>query len=359
MSSFQASMKNEDAQGEVEFDTLAKKYELEGSDYDNAKTLYDFMKSTGFLTVSPGLSPSPSYAMRLQLRLRYLGQDFSIAYRKVESDYMTAGNPYLQKDIAGFHIRDNIRLVGNQVFMNLYFRSFDDNISRGDAKTNSTNFGASLSYYPYSNLPSVTLSYNNLARKNELAKQGVSPDTSYLLIEDNKTQQIGLSSSYNFETGAVRNTVTAGISSHNRDDMIYPANKSKFTMFNIGVRNQFDFPLTTRLSYAQTGSGFGQDSTESTTDIQKILVDVQYLLRDVIPNSDVRPFVQFNLQNIKNEFNDVNTPNRDFSRTNFAGGFYFRNYKFGTLTFRYDHISFGDPYNWNDSIISTRYDVTF
>ncbi|MBN2424138.1 MAG: hypothetical protein JXB44_03865 [Calditrichaceae bacterium] len=356
LGSFQASMKNEDARGKVEFDTLVKKYDLTGSDKDQAETFFDLLESTGFLTTSQGLSPIPSIAMRFQLRLRYFRQDLTVGYRKVEADYITPGNPYMQKDLSGFHIMDYIRLLNNQIFLNLYFRSFDDNISRGDAKTNSTDFGATISYFPFSNLPSVTLSYNNLSRQNELSEKGIHPDSTVLFFEDNQTQQIGLSSSYKFETGSVKNTATIGITNHKRDDKAYPTNKSDFTMFNIGVRNQFKFPLTTRVTFAQTASGFGADSLESSTDIQKIFLDAQYLISNVRDRMNIRPFVQFNFQNIKN---DLSSYNIDYNRVNYAAGVYLTDNQYGTFTLRYDYIDFGSYYNWNDTILSARYDVTF
>jgi hypothetical protein len=242
--------------------------------------------------------------------------------------------------------------------MNRYFRSFDDNISRDEAKTNSTDFGASISYFPYGNLPGVSLFYSNLTRKNELAENGVDPASTLLKLEDNKTQLIGLSSSYKFNTGSVINTATVGISSQKREDNAYPDLKSDFTLLNFGLRNQFEFPLTTRLSYSQTGTGFGADSSKSSTDIHKFFAEAQYSFEDSFLESDISPFVQINFQKIGNEI-AYSTGSSDFNRMNYGAGFYFRNAKYGNLSLRYDYIDFGSEYNWKDTIISTRYDVSF
>lgn len=356
LGSFQASMKNENANGTVDFDTLAERYNLTGSEKELAESIYNFFESTNLLTVSEGLAPIPSLAMRFETNLRYFNHNFRVTYKNIEADYVTAGNPYLLKDISGIFIRDNIRMFNNQVFLNLFFKSYNDNISQNEAKTKNTDIGGSLSYFPFQSLPSITLSYNTHSRLNDLAGQNIDPDsTRGILIEDNKTQQIGFTTSYNFDMGKLRNTVTLNISSFKRDDAYYASNQSDFTVYSVGLRSRFGIPLTTRLSYAQTGSSFGADTSQSTTDIQKIFLHMDYLFKGAAFNGDLRPFIIVNFQKINNSVSSIG----EYNRINYTAGLYLRNTNIGNFSLRYDYIDFGNLVSWKDSIMSARYELTF
>ena len=117
--SFQSSIKNEDAAGEkVDFDSLANKYDLTQSEIDQVKPFVDLMDKTGFLTLTQGLSPIPSFAMQFETHLRYFGHSLKATYKRIDTEFTSPGNPYLRKDIAGIFISDNVRLLQNQVLLN-------------------------------------------------------------------------------------------------------------------------------------------------------------------------------------------------------------------------------------------------
>lgn len=359
--SVQASMKNEDAEGTVEFDTLADAFELSGSEKDLAESLFNFLDNTGFLTLSQGLSPLPSLAMQFQARLKYFNQIFRFNYKNIDAEYTTPGNPYLLKDIKGFFINDNIRLVNNQLFLNLYFNSFQDNLSQEDAKTDNTQFGATISYYPFQNLPGVSLNYGNQRRENQLAKNNVSPDSTFLLIEDNETQRVSLSSSYKFITADVKNTISISASNFKRNDLAYKdeyanrSSQSDFTIYTLGLRNEFAFPLTSKFSYSKTASLFGKGDSERETDINKIFFGLDYLFRQAFLEGDLKPYFNFTYQSITN--NNPILP--DYNRLNYTGGLTFRATQYGTFSLRFDYIDFGDINDWSDTIFSTRYEINF
>ena len=353
---FQASIKNEDAQGEIDFDTLAAHYDLSEADTRQAKKFIDIMESLGFLTLSQGLAPIPSLAMQFEAQLRYYQQTLRALYKKIDPEFTTPGNPYLLKDIQGLFISDNIRLLDNQVFLNLYYNAYQNNLSDKDTRTDNAEMGGSISYYPLSRLPSLTLSYGNQSRLNGLAKDNVDPDSTHFLLEDNRTQRIGLSSSYNFDLPGLRNTLTFSASKYTRNDAVYPANRSSFLLFNAGLRNRFSFPLTTRLNYANSNSGFGEADLENASEIQKYYLSVDYLFRRVIGNSDLKPYLQLTFQKITNTLSGVK---KKYNRNNYTSGFYLTNAKFGNLSLRYDYIDYGTLYNIKDSVFSARYEVNF
>lgn len=357
IASFNASIANNDAIGEVDFDTLAERYDLEGSERDLAESFVNFMESTGFLTLTQGLSPLPNMAMRFETRLNYFRHNLRITYKNIDPDYTTPGNPYLQKGIAGLFINDNIRLINNQVFLNLYFKSYKDNLSQDVAETSNTDIGATLSYFPFQNLPSITLMYGNQSRKNNVDTTSNSTESIYY-AEDNSTRRIMLSSSYDFSAAGLENTATFSISNFVRDDALYETNQSDFTLYSLGIRNRFQFPLTTQLGFTSSSSIFGANINERTTDISKYYLGLDYLFRNVMMNSTLKPFLNITYQSIEN---NLGASVLDYSRTNYSTGLYLRNQRYGNLSLRYDQITYGDrdDIDWNDSILSTRYEINF
>ncbi len=353
--SFHASMKNENSVGSIDFDSLAIRLNLSESEKQQAERLFGFLESTNFLSLSPGLAPLPSVAMQFETGLRYFGHYLRITYKKIEADYTTAGNPYLLRDISGLYIDDNIRLLNNQIYLNLFFKSYQDNISQDEARTYNIDFGGSISYFPFSNLPSLTLSYNSISRENDLARSGIDPDSTYLLLQDIQTQRFGISSSYNFRIAGVQNTASINILTHKREDAIYNTSTSDFMVYTIGLRNRYSIPLTTRLSYSVSNTAFGKDSLQTTSDIQKIYFYSDYNFKKLITGAELRPFITINYQKVDNSFSSVGA----YNRINYSAGLYFRSDKIGNLSFRYDYIDYGSQLPWNDTIVSTRYEITF
>ncbi len=349
LGSVQASIANNNSRGEVNFDTLANRYNLTGSDKDLAQKFVNFMESTGFLTLSQGLAPLPNIALKFDAYLNYFNNNFRLTYKSIDPNYATPGNPYLLNGIRGLFINDNIRLVDNQVFLNLFFKSYTDNLIQENAVTNNTHIGASLSYFPLSNFPGITLTFANQARKN-------SADTSNtaLYAEDNTTQRMSVSSSYSFQTGSVKNTATLSYSNFNRDDKIISVNQSHFNVISFAVRNNFDSPLVTRFGFSKNITSFGTDASKTENDITRYSGGVEYEFRQVAGSMQIRPFVTTNFQQIKDTA-------LDYNRLNYTGGVYLKTNTWGNLSLRFDYIDYSslDTVDWKDTIFSTRYDVSF
>lgn len=344
--SFQGSIQNVNAGADkIEFDSLAADYDLTGSDRDRAESFVNFLDKTNFLSLTEGLSPFPSLAMQFETQLRYFGQNLKVTYKRIDGNFTSPGNPYLQKDIAGFYLSDNIRLLENQVLLNLYYNAFAENLSKDEAKTDNRSLGGSISYFPFSKLPSITLSYGNQTRNN------TDTSSTFMNVEDNRHQRFGISSSYNFNISTVRNTIMFNASKFQRTDEIYKDRQSDLILFSIGIRNRFEFPLTTRLNFSQSGTDIGSDSSKVVTDVQTLQFSSDYSIRNFWGESELKPYLNIRIQNI------VGTT--DTRRNNYSAGLYLRNTGYGNVSLRYDFIDYGDTYDWNDTIISARYDVAF
>jgi len=360
--SVQAGVNNNDASDPADFDDIADKFNISGSDRDLGEQVTDILESTGFMTVSQGLAPFPNIAMQFDTYLSYFNNYFKISYKNIDANYRTPGNPYLVNGIRGIFITDNIRLLQNQLFLNLYFKSYEDNLSQEDNVTSNSDIGASLSYFPIQSLPGVTLSYGTQSRKNDFDLDSLyyNPSVHEFYPEDNSTQRISLSSNYSFNTGDVINTVTLSVSNIERDDKIITnaagslfSNNSKFNIISLGLRNKFDVPLTSRVGFSQSTSTLGEGgSTKTESTIMRYYGGADYIVKKFAADMDFKPFVNFALSQLENP---------DYKRINYTAGFYVNSYDYGNLSLRLDYIDFGTRPNtdWQDMIISTRYDVTF
>ncbi len=347
--SAQASIKNEDASSTVDFDTLANALQLHGSDRDRAKRIVDLLTKPGFISISPGLAPLPSLALQLDAQFNYLNQMLRLSYKRIDAEYATPGNPYLLKDLQGLFVNDYLRLLNNRIFMNVFFNMYETNRSHGKAKTQNKDFGVTLALTPQKNLPSVSLNYVNYDRKNN-----VPASDSLLFPENNITQSIGLSSSYDFKTGRIRNTLSISANHFLRDDK-FKVSQNQYNLISVGLRNVFAFPLTSRFAYATSTTDFGSGLNKQSTDIQRYSFGLEYIFRKFVLGSHLRPFVKGSMQKIKNS-----TIGSTYQRKNYTVGISWISSKMGTLSLRYDFISYDfETQQRNDSILSTRYNMYF
>jgi len=370
--SFQTSITNKDASTKVDFDTLAKQLELSEKQVKDLDPLVDFLESTGFLTISQGLAVPTKFALnkfvtatQFDTYLNYFNNHFKFSFKNIDYDYVTPGNPYLQRGIKGLFINDNIRLANNQVFVNLYFNSFTDNLSQEDAETDNSDLGVSISYFPMPSYPSLTFSYGNLSRKNS-----ADPASLEVTAEDNSTQRISVSSNYSFNTGSVKNTATLSLSNIIRDDQIERtlsdsstiSTNSDFNVVSLSVKNRFDIPLTTRVGFSQTTSLIGENTSfASESNTSRFYGNIEYRFKKIAADMDLKPFFNFALSQVDN-----GTSTGEYNRINYTAGMYLNSFQLGNFSLRFDYIDFGDRVNsagdkidYKDMILSTRYDVNF
>jgi hypothetical protein len=250
--SFNASINNTNAGlEEVSWDTLAK-YNEDLQDNSEAKSLWDFLASTGWLSMTTGINPLPSYAMQFDATFRYYYNNLKIRYYKMDKDFANPGNPYLLKDVSGFQISDNIRLFENQVYLTLFYKNYTTDRSRDNEAVDNNEIGASLSYFPFPSLPSLTITYANMSRSN-----GVPLSDSLLYRVDNLTQRLSFNTSYNFDVSGIRNAVTLNYTTYGRDEEVNPGAQSDFSLYGIGLRTNFSIPIVTRLNYSKSENDIG------------------------------------------------------------------------------------------------------
>jgi len=365
--SFNASINNNNAGlEEVSWDTLAKyNDDLEGN--DEAKQLWDFLASTGWLSMTTGLNPLPSYAMQFDATFRYFYNNLKVRYYKMDREFANPGNPYLLRDISGFQITDNIRLFENQVYLTLFYKNYTTDRSRDDQAVDNSEIGATLSYFPYPSLPSLTVTYANMDRSN-----GVTDSLLYRV--DNLTQRFSFSTSYNFDVSGTRNAVTLNFTTYGRDENIPDRSsaQSDFSLYGIGLRTNFSIPLVTRLNYSNSENdiGTGTSINQSNTTVSTFLIGIDYVLNGFMGGDVFKPFVNFRLQDVKTETIirplDPNSGDPDIvrqidtGRKNYTIGLAYQSPTMGILSIRWDQITYDNTdIDFNDTILNARYTYSF
>ncbi len=362
----QASMANSNASGpEISWDTLTSVYgDLKNN--STAKSMFNLLESTGFLSITPGLSPYPSLGLNLEATLRYFNNDLQIKYLSVAKNFATPGNPYMLKDLAGIYINDYIRVLNNQLYINLFYNNFNQDKSDDLLSTANQEFGTTISYFPVGNIPSFTIGYASISRSNDLAADDTTTFVNpQYYMEDNSTQRFMLSTTYNLEVSKVKNAVSLTMNTYGRDENVEfkKENASDFTLYGIGVVSKFQIPLTTRVNYSQSASSFGSAAASKyETDIQRIFLGVEYELVNLIGIDLLKPFVNVTIQNInsKSQGEDFDSP-----RNNYTVGLAYRNQQLGVFSLRFDQIAYEVPgannttQNLSDTIFNVRYQYNF
>ena len=352
--SINASINNTDAgREEISWDTLAAyNEELQGD--DTAKKLWDFLAGTGWLSMTTGLNPLPSYAMQFDATFRYYYNNLKIRFYKIDRDFANPGNPYLLKDVSGFQITDNIRLFENQVYLTLFYKNYTTDRSKDNEAVDNGELGASLSYFPLSYLPSLTINYANLDRSN-----GVPASDSLLYRVNNLTQRLTFSTSYNFNVSDTRNAVTLNYTTYGRDEEINPSAQSDFSLYGLGLRTNYSFPLISRLNYSKSENDIGTSASlnQSNTTVSTFLIGFDYLMDGFISGDVIKPFVNFRLQNV---VTNTNNDKIETGRNNYTIGFAYQSPTIGILSVRWDQITYDNPnIDFNDTILNARYSYNF
>ncbi len=171
------SMQNTDiSRGNLTRDELA---ELMGSGaVDRLEDVVSLSTLQSFITLNQYLVPFDptklsSLAVDVHMRLNYFGNHFQFGYIRRGNDYNSFGLSALRRDVQGFRIRDRLRLMQNQLYLDVSVESLRDNLN--DTKAHTTHFNrydASISYFPRRDLPSITVGYGYFKNDNRVDPSG-------------------------------------------------------------------------------------------------------------------------------------------------------------------------------------------
>lgn len=369
--------------GSIEVDTLEKILGEELSQTE--RDYYDL--ATDFITVNEYLILQPGLAYQARLRLRYFRNNFSFMFESVDEDYYSLGQPYLLRDNRGFHVVDNINLVGNQVFATIGFRRYRNNLQNiKNSTTTNRNIYFNVSYFPVGNLPEVTVGYNNYSRENDASvpdsimtlygdslfikySEGTLPDSDLAIFnlhrpEDNQTNSFNISTGYRFKFFNYSHRAALNLSSYRRTD-IYKTAESSSDYLALNLRTQYKIPLQTRLEFVlqQTETGKGSPR-ESNMELVSIGAGGEYVFEDLL--ADDRLSVRANLRvgrlsslyKVASQSQAATQP-FEYLRNNYTFRINYSLTRYGSIGVMADVITYRGDREYNDFIYSARYDYSF
>ncbi len=169
----------------------------------------------------------PALAVDASLSLNYLGNFLRGGFFRRGASYKSFGNEFLQTDITGFIVSDNIRMLDNKVFASLsYEKKSDNTASTKEVTTDYNNLNTSFTFLLGANLPTLQIGYGLYTRKAPIDLK-----TRYELINrtdsattadsrNDATNRFFVGSSYDFEAG-VRHTATFSLNISDRTDKTF------------------------------------------------------------------------------------------------------------------------------------------
>lgn len=327
---------------------------LQNADIDIDKNLYDFAKS--LITINQYIVPIPALAYHAQLRLNYYYNNFSFKYNAVEGNYHSLGQPFLLRDNRGFTIADNIRLFQNQVFLNLRYMSYENNLNNiKPATTDNQTIGVSISYFPLRNFPSVTLGFNNYTRDNGYTEPTLKVPTP----EDNSTNTINFSTSYTFWLNELNNQLTVNLMNYNREDNTTFNIDNLSNTLSILLQTKYQIPLKTNLEFSLQQTDNTIPNNESNLTINTFGAGGEYLFRDLFAAADqfsIGTFIRYGMISSDTQI-PTGTMTVDYNRMFLNGRILYHIPGGGRISLNGDLMNYSGDKAYSDYIITTRYDI--
>lgn len=223
------------------------------------ETVKNIKKILGsFITVNENIGPlNPgelsSLSAETALQLNYFQNTFKATYVYRGNDYYSFGQDYLRRDVKGFNFADRIRLLDNTLFVTLGFEKLQDNLQGTKlATTDYTTLNTSVSYFPRTNFPSITLGYTRYDNGNDADPNDPKLMTSYV---DDVTNKFLARLGYNFTAGIRHNSSLNFITSSREDKSIYNGD-AKYISTSLSLNSYWTQKLTSYFSMIFYNSNF-------------------------------------------------------------------------------------------------------
>jgi hypothetical protein len=208
-----------------------------------------------FITVNENLVPLamknfPTLSYEAGLALNYFDNALKFNYLRRGSAYESFGEPYVRTDVAGFTLADRARLAQNRVLVVAGVERLNDNTTFSKATTTTSTTGSlGLSYFPRTNLPTVTLAYLLAANTNDRDHA----DTLFAVDDMTNRVMLQLGKEYTF---GIRHSASMGVSVSLRDDHTVRNLDTRNVTASLSNTSVFRIPLETTLGLSFTSSSF-------------------------------------------------------------------------------------------------------
>lgn len=271
---------------------------LYNNDADSVKKRQDLKdlrdKISKFITVNQNLIPlsvdklSSVMAYEGALALNYFDNYLKGSYIFRGSEYNSFGQTYIRNDVQGYNVFDRIRVMENQLFFSVGVEQLKDNTDGNKIATTSfINDNATISYFPRSNFPNITVGYSLNKNSNNLigtdTTATATPDSAahaqalqrYLSAIEDKTDRFFIQLGYAFTAG-MRHNASLTISTSDRNDRTFRHNDANNTFISGSLNTTWNSPLQTMFGFSVNLNQLPKLDPNDSTHQTFILSDFNY-----------------------------------------------------------------------------------
>ncbi|MBU2494476.1 MAG: hypothetical protein KJ571_17770 [Bacteroidetes bacterium] len=210
-----------------------------------------------FITVNQFLGPlNPqefsSLAGEAAIQLSYFYNNFKASYVYRGNDYKSFGQDFIRKDVKGINISDRVRLIDNKLFITLGYERLTDNLQETKiATTTYQKLNSTVSIFPRSNFPNITLGYTRYQNENGISKT----DTVNNIYQiDDATNRFLIRLSHDLEIKGISNNLSLSLSTSSREDNSLSNNDANYTSTNLSVNSYWQKNLSSFVSLVSYSS---------------------------------------------------------------------------------------------------------
>jgi|GEM_PF-5996438 len=327
---------------------------------DIPEGVYDF--ASRFLTVNQYLIVYPGIAFDGTARFNFIKNNrLTVSYKSVNDQYNSFGQPFMLRDNRGFTITDNIRLLQNQLFLNLRYQQNQNNLNDNKpGTTENRTLAFNLSYFPIRNLPSISVGFTNYNRSND-----VDPDTTFGFVEDNRSNTINFSTSVPFAFSNLNNRLSLNLINYNRTDETELGSENLSNTVQVELNTRYKFPLRTRLSFSfqQTENTIDFNNSKAELALNTFGLGLEYRFNQLFSLGDALVMaVNGRLGSVANTVSSdlqIADSETDYNRSAINGRLIYTLPAAGRISLNTDLINYSGDREFQDFLITARYDITF
>ena len=195
-------------------------------------------------TIQPGKQSLASY---IGATFRSKHQTIGVDCRYIGTGFKALANPFLQNDVQGFGINDQIALWKRKINMNIRYNYLANNLINSHFATiNNHLANANLLFAPSQKLPQFNLLYMTQYRIS-------APTKSKLTAANDLFTSFGGGMNYNFSAAKCNHGISFQYTKSIRDDKIFPGQNNQIQLFSTGINENFvPISLMLDLSYSKT-----------------------------------------------------------------------------------------------------------
>ena len=273
-----------------------KHSDLEQQGIDIPESIFDAINKLITIRTIPSLGQAVYANYTMNMFSNYL----KVKYEKVTSDFRTEGNPFMLSGYSLLSLYDNIRLIENQLFVNLSYDAYKFNVEDDNPnEDNRLSFG--VTYYPTNiDYPTVSVKYNSFS-------QSIT-DTS-LISSSQATNMVNLEVSKDFRFVDMMHNAIVNFGTSTKD----AGSKDESNVIQLALQSELNvLPMVTRIQFSNSESGSEVNLEKSTEFSFRANYDLKTLMESTISRFDL--YAQFNSITTENS-SSANT----FEDTNITG----------------------------------------